>query len=93
MDKGVAMVFMDKPDYINKALTLLDDTNTYRFLNKDPTTKIKNMLLQTPKDIKQSGGLSDQKYKKLYLTGVVHLSFMAFLNSTNLAPPQAYSVQ
>ena len=64
-DQGVAMVIMDKPDYINKALSLLEDTNTYRVLNKDPTIKIENKVIQTLKDIKQSGGLSDQKYRKL----------------------------
>ena len=51
-DKGVAMVIMEKPDYTNKALALLEDTNTYRVLNKDPTTKSKNKLKQTLKDIK-----------------------------------------
>ena len=45
VDKGVAMVIMDKPDYINKASEFLDDTNSYRVLNKDPTTKIKNKLI------------------------------------------------
>ena len=62
------MIIVDKPDYTNKALALLEDTNTYIVLNKDPTTKIKNKLIQTHKDIKQTGGLSDQKYRKLYPT-------------------------
>ena len=52
VNKGVAMVVMDKQDYTNKAHSLLADTNTYRILNKDPTSK----LIQTIKDIKQSGG-------------------------------------
>ena len=55
---------MDIQDYTNKAQALLQDTNTYKVLNKDPTTRLKNKLIQTLKDIKQSGGLSDQKYKK-----------------------------
>ena len=93
VDKGLAMVIMDTPDYINKALALLDDTNTYRVLNKDPTTKIKNKLIQTLKDIKLTGGLSNQKYRKLYPTSAVPPSFMAFPKSTKLAPPQAHSVQ
>ena len=37
LDKGVAMVIMDKQDYTNKAQALLQDTNTYKVLNKDPT--------------------------------------------------------
>ena len=41
VDMGVAIVIMDKPDYTSKALALLADTNTYKVLNKDPTTKLK----------------------------------------------------
>ena len=36
-DKGVAMVIMDQQDYNNKAQALLQDTNTYKVLPKDPT--------------------------------------------------------
>ena len=38
VDKGVAMVVMDKQDYTDKALSLLADTSTYWIINKDPTT-------------------------------------------------------
>ena len=41
-DKGVAMVVMDKQEYTSKAQALLDDTNTYKVLNKDPTPQLKN---------------------------------------------------
>ena len=50
---------MDQQDYTNKTQALLQDTNTYKVLNKDPTSRLKNKLIQTLKDIKQSGGLSD----------------------------------
>ena len=36
VDKGVAMVIMDQQDYLNKAQALLQDTNTYKVLPKDP---------------------------------------------------------
>ena len=71
-DKGVALVVMDKQDYMDKALSLLTDTNTYRTINKDPTTKLKNQLICTLKDIKQTGELIDLRYRKVYS------SFMAF---------------
>ena len=64
-DKGVAMVIMDQKDYINKAQTLLQDTSTYKVLPKDPTSHLKNKLINLLKDIKQTGGLSTQKYKQL----------------------------
>ena len=61
--KGVAMVIMDQEDYTNKAQTLLQDTNTYKVLPKDPTSQLKNKLISLLKDIKQTGGLSTNKYK------------------------------
>ena len=64
-DKGVAMVIMDKEDYTNKAQALLQDNNTYKVLKKDPTSYLKNKLITLLKDIKQTGGLSTNKYKQL----------------------------
>ena len=66
VDKGVAMVIMDQEDYTNKAQTLLQDTNTYKVLPKDPTSQLKNKLISLLKDIKQTGGLSTNKYKQFY---------------------------
>ena len=65
------MVIMDKQDYINKAQALLQDTNTYKFLPKDPTSHLQNKLITLLKDIKQTGGLTTQKYKQLYPTSAV----------------------
>ena len=74
-DKGVAMVIMDQQDYNTKAKALLQDTNTYKVLPKDPTPALKNKLINLLKDIKQSGGLSIQKYKQLYPTSAVPHKF------------------
>ena len=68
-DKGVAMVIMYKQDYMDKALSLLTDTNIYRTINKDLSTKLRNQLIKTLKDIKQAGGFND--YKKVYPTSAV----------------------
>ena len=65
MDKGVAMVIMDQQDYYNKANTLPQDTNTYKVLNKNPTNSLKNKLKAILKDIKQTGSLSNTKYKHI----------------------------
>ena len=72
------MVIMDKEDYTNKVQALLQDTNTYKVLKKDPTSHLKNKLINILKDIKQSGGLSINKYKQLYPTSAVPQNFMAF---------------
>ena len=86
-DKGVDIVVIDKQDYTDKALNLLSDTNTYRTISKDPTTKLRNQLINTLKDIKQTEGLSDLTYKKVYPTSTVPPSFMGSLKSLKLVPP------
>ena len=58
------MVVMDKEDYTDKALLVLANTSTYRIINKDPTTKLRNKLTQTLRDIKQNEGLSDPTTEK-----------------------------
>ena len=51
-DKGVTLVVMNRSDYIRKAKELLDDTNTYRTIQSDPTNKLKNKLINILKKIK-----------------------------------------
>ena len=87
VDKGVAMVIMDQQDYTNKANTLLQDTNIYKVLNKDHTNSLKNKLITILKDIKQTGGLSNTKYKQLYPTSAVPPNSMAFPKFIKLAHP------
>ena len=85
-DKGVAMVIMDKKDYTNKAKALLQDTNTYKVLKKDPTSYLKNKPITLLKDIKQMGGLSTN-YKQLYPTSAVPQSSMPSPKYRKLAHP------
>ena len=47
-DKGVAMVVMDRQDYINKANQLLNQ-NTYKVISKDPPTPLKTNSLTSLK--------------------------------------------
>ena len=56
-DKGVAMVVMDRQEYIQKARALLEDTNTYRPIPSDPTTKLKDKLINILKKIKTEGNM------------------------------------
>ena len=73
-DKGVAMVVMDKQDYINKANQLLNQ-NTYKVISKDPTNTIKNKLINILKGIKTKTGLGNNTYKSMYPTGCVPPKF------------------
>ena len=93
-DKGVAMVIMDQQDYNNKAQALLQDTNTYKVLHKDPTPQLRNKLITLLKNIKQTGGLSTQKYKQLYPTSAVPPKFYGLPKITqNRYHPLAHSIQ
>ena len=74
-DKGVALVVMDKPDYITKAQDLLDDKRTYKEIPTDPTNKLKTKLISLLKKIKADGGIEEQLYKKMYPTGAVAPKF------------------
>ena len=86
-DKGVAMVIMDQQDYTNKAQALLQDTNTCKVLPKDPTSQLKNKLITLLKDIKQTGGLTTEKYKQLYLTSAVPPMLSGLLKIHKIGTP------
>ena len=73
-DKGVAMVVVDRQDYINKANQLLNQ-NTYKVISKDPTNIIKNKLINILKNIKTKSGLGTNIYKSMYPTGCVPPKF------------------
>ena len=82
VDKGVAMVIMDRQDYINKANRLLNQ-NTYRSIPRDPTNSINNKLISILKRVKNQTGLDSITYKSMYPTGCVPPSSMASPRSTN----------
>ena len=73
-EKGVAMVVMDRWDYINKANQLLNQ-NTYKVISKDPTNTIKNKLINILKNIKTKSGLGTNTCKSMYPTGCVPPKF------------------
>ena len=69
--KGLAVVVLDKKDYIDKAQDLLADKDTYRLITGDPIIKHKNRLIQILKFIKAQDELGDAMYKRLYHTSEV----------------------
>ena len=64
------MVIMDRQDYINKA-NHLPNQSTYRSIAKDPTSSIKNKLINILKRVKNQSGLDSNTYKSMYPTGCV----------------------
>ena len=67
-DKGVALVVIDKEEYIKKTEDLLKE-NTYKKIAEDPTPKQKNKLISILRNIKAEGGLKEEVYTRLYPTG------------------------
>ena len=65
---------MDWQDYINKANSWLDQ-NTYKSIPWDPTTTIKNKLINILKRVKNQTGLDSLTYKSMYPTGCVPPKF------------------
>ena len=93
LDKGVAMVIMDQQDYTNKAQALLQDTNTYKVLPKDPTPQLKNKLISLLKDIKQTGGLTTQNINNFTPPVQSPQILWPTQNTQNRHPPQTHCIQ
>ena len=91
-DKGVAMVIMDRQDYIDKDNHLLNQS-TYKVITKDPTNTIKNKLINILKSIKTKTGLGINTYKSMYPTGCVPPKFYGLpkIHKPD-TPSKAYSV-
>ena len=73
-DKGVAMVVMDKQDYVNKAEALLAQL-ACKTIPGDPTNKIKAQLITKLRRIKRDNNLDEGTYKAMYPTGCVPPKF------------------
>ena len=76
-DKGVALVVIDTVDYIRKAKDILEDTNTYRVIHTDPTSRLKNKLINILRRTKTATGMQDNIYKKMYPAGASPPKFYA----------------
>ena len=67
-DKGIAIVVMDREDYINKSINLLAQL-AYRPIPRDPTTKIKARLITIVRKVKNQTGLDNNTYNVMYPMG------------------------
>ena len=61
-----------------KARALLEDTSTYRPIPTDPTTKLKNRLIDILKKMKTESEMDDNTYKRMYPTGANAPKFYGF---------------
>ena len=74
VDKGVAMVIMDREEYVSKAQEKLAQP-VYRSISRDPTNKIKAQLITKLRRIKRDNSLDEGLYKAMYPTGCIPPKF------------------
>ena len=65
------MVVMDKEEYVSKAQDILQQP-VYRSIPRDPTNKIKALLITKLRSIIRDNNLDDGMYKAMYPTGCVN---------------------
>ena len=75
--------FLDKQQYHDKALSLLNDKSTYAVLNSDPTSKTQRKLNKMLLDLKKAGRISDSTYKMLYSSDGLCPRFYGYLKFIN----------
>ena len=92
-DKGVALVVIDTADYIQKAKEILEDTNTYRVIHTDPTSRLKNKSINILRRIRQQQGYKITSTRKCTLLGSVLQNSMGYPKFTRKHPPKAHSIQ
>ena len=64
-DKGVALVVMDKAEYITKCEALLQDNSVYQHLSKDTSPTIHKELIKILQDYKNNNFISEREYTEL----------------------------
>ena len=64
-DKGVALVVMDKTEYITKCKALLQDNSVYQHLFKDTSPTIHKELVKILQDYKNNNFISETGYTQL----------------------------
>jgi hypothetical protein len=61
-DKGRGIVIMDRDDYINKMNLIINDVNTFKCIDVDPTIKKEDRLHQKLLKLKHSGFITQDEY-------------------------------
>ena len=74
VSKGVAVVVMDRQEYVNKSNNFLAQP-AYRHILKDPTNKVKATLISILRKVKKETGLDNNTYKYMYPMGCIAPKF------------------
>uniref|UniRef100_A0A6B0VDL0 Putative reverse transcriptase n=1 Tax=Ixodes ricinus TaxID=34613 RepID=A0A6B0VDL0_IXORI len=65
-DKGGGTVILDRTDYDEKMYAIINDTDHFVKLPRDPTAKTERSLVDHLKELRKKGRLSDQLYRRLF---------------------------
>ena len=65
VDKGVALIVMDKTEYITKCEALLQDNSVYQHLTKDTSPTIHKELVKILQDYKNNNFISETEYTQV----------------------------
>ena len=68
-DKGRGVVLMDRQDYVDKMLTILNDSSKFSSLSEDPTLQRENSLRSLLRNLHDEGRITDQFYYSARPTG------------------------
>ena len=68
-DNGRGIVLMDKDDYDNKMLNILNDQNTFKIMEVDETIKQEDKLIRKLKQLKDDGFINEKEYNYCRSTG------------------------
>ena len=77
VDKGVAMVVMDRKEYLDKVEGLLAQP-AYKSITSDHTNKLKAKLIQKLKGIKRETNMEEGMYRTMYPTSCTAPMFYGF---------------
>ena len=69
LDKGNGVVIMDRNEYIDCCLTIINDRKKFKCLHKDPTQIREGKLQRFLRKLRSEGQLNETTYKKIYPTG------------------------
>ena len=78
-------MIIDTADYDNKLQTMLNDTETYTKLSKDPTLKYKKKLVDILARLKKEGKMRPQDKAFLYPTAEIVPRIYGSPNFTKMA--------
>ncbi|XP_041820389.1 uncharacterized protein LOC121626093 [Chelmon rostratus] len=65
-DKGKCTVISNTNDYQDKILSLLNDSNTYECLKRDPTSGFKRTIIEYLQSLQKDGAIECLPYHRLY---------------------------